>query len=93
MTGTGVGGCGGAEHGQVALRLFPAGGHLIIFEMPRECAEVAMRYLDSQLEAAITARNAAKESSFAPGTAVVSDEWRRRLKVEVARTRALKTKL
>jgi hypothetical protein len=50
LTGTGVGGSGGAREGRVKEVLFPKAGHLIPMEAVSECADAAAEWLKPEME-------------------------------------------
>jgi len=94
-TGVGVGGSGGVSAGKVSSVVLPNGSHLLVFEDPEVCADLAYK---SICEAAEESRaqdesHMPRPSSFALGTAQVSERWRQEAKRQVDLMLASKVKL
>ena len=72
-TGIGIGGSGGVIRSKVESAVIDAHGHLLPFEVPRECAAVISKYLN--MHVGERDRSSPGLLSFAAGTRQLSDTW------------------
>lgn len=80
MTGTGVGGSGGATEGRVKGVTLESVGHLVPMEVPKLCAEKAIEWLGPETERWCTEEETWKkewEAKTRLERQVVSEEWKR----------------
>lgn len=89
-TGSGDGGSGGVPEGRVSESTVKDATHLICFEKPRECAEVACAWLIKDLKAWEASRKYAAEhrDNKSINQLALSDEWIRQSKVFFKRVKA-----
>ena len=89
ITGIGHGGSGGVEEGRVSSVVVEGVGHLLPFEKPGECAEVAAEWLGRDLgawrERGRFERECRDDKSV--DLVLLSGEWMRRAKAFYARSR------